>query len=112
MSHIPALTPARFARNWDLAGWSSQFLLWVTIVGLAAALAWLPVVLAAALVVGGGFAALVLIRPVWALVLLPFAVPFGSIADIRIGPAQVGGTEALVGLFLAGWLARGVARRE
>lgn len=112
VSRIRLVAPARFSRNWDLAGWPSQFLLWLTLLGLTVALVRLPLELAAGLIAGGGFTTLALVRPVWVLVVLPLAVPFGSIADVRVGPAQVGGTEVLVGLFFAVWLARGVARRE
>lgn len=111
MSGINFFSQKRRYRREDFAWILSQALMWLAILGLAIAVARLPLFLAAALVVGGGFATLVLVRPVWALVLLPFFVPFGSLADVRLGPAMVGGTELLLGLFFAAWLARGIALR-
>lgn len=72
----------------------------------------LPPALAFLLVVGTLFTALVFARPRWGLYLLPFAVPFGSLREVAVGPATVGGTEALLALFIAAWAARGVARRS
>jgi hypothetical protein len=91
--------------------WLSRFF----VVGLAAALAALialaPLPGSALLIFGAILVVAVLVEPRWGLYLLPFTVPFGSVREISVGPATVGGTEALLGLFLAAWLARGVARR-
>jgi putative inorganic carbon (HCO3(-)) transporter len=84
----------------------------LVVIGLALLLAQAPLPLAAAALAGTAFALLVFVRPVWALYVLPFAVPFGSFADIQLGPATVGATEALCGLFVAAWLARSIARRS
>lgn len=111
MSRTHLFAPARFSRHWGLTARIPRFSRWLALLGLVVALARLPLELAAALVAAGALVAAVLVRPVWALALLPLAVPFGSIADIRLGPAQVGGTEALLGLFVVAWFARGVARR-
>jgi O-antigen ligase len=78
--------------------------------GLAIAL--LPLSLAAAIVLGSIAFAVTLIRPEYGLYLLIFAVPWGSVREIRLGAMTVGITEALVGLVLAAWLAKMVATRE
>jgi putative inorganic carbon (HCO3(-)) transporter len=49
---------------------------------------------------------LVLVRPYLALYLIAFAIPFGSLFEIGVGPISVGATEGLLGLMLAAWLAR------
>ncbi len=84
----------------------------VALLALAYALATLPLTWAGVLVAGGTLVLLVLVRPVWGLYVLPFLVPFGRVRELAVGPARVGGLEALLGLVLAAWLARGVARRE
>lgn len=84
----------------------------IGLLALAYVLATLPLALAGMLVAGGTLVLLVLVRPVWGLYLLPFLVPFGSIRAVALGPARVGGTEALLGLVIAAWIARGIARRE
>jgi hypothetical protein len=88
-------------------------LIWpaVTLVtGLAIAL--LPLTMAAVIVLGSVAFMLVLIRPEYGLYLLIFAVPWGSVREIRLGAMTFGITEALVGLVLAAWLARMIAARE
>ena len=80
------------------------------VVGLAIAL--LPLTLAAILVLGSIAFTVVLIRPEYGLYLLIFAVPWGSVREIRLGAMTVGVTEALVGLVLAAWLAKMIATRE
>lgn len=92
--------------------WLSRFFIVALAVGLAAFIALAPLLGSVVLVFGIMLVAVVLIEPRWGLYLLPFTVPFGSIREISVGPATVGGTEALLGLFLAAWLARGVARRD
>ena len=79
-------------------------------VGLVIAL--LPLTLAAVIVLGSIAFTVILIRPEYGLYLLIFAVPWGSIREIRLGAITVGGTEVLVGLVLAAWLAKMVATRE
>ncbi|HYN88787.1 MAG TPA: O-antigen ligase family protein, partial [Ardenticatenaceae bacterium] len=71
-----------------------------------------PTVVAGALIVAVAVVVGVLARPVWALVLLPFSIAFGSVANVELGPVQVGPMEGLLALFFGSWLARGVARRE
>ena len=87
-------------------------LLAVFIVVLGAALALLPWKWAALLVIGGIVLVGLLIRPQYALCLLAFAVPFGSIREWPLGPVNIGGAELLILLLLAFWLARMVAARR
>src|SRR5262249_3191530 len=64
--------------------------------------------------IGGGAAILALIQPVVAVMLLLFAVPFGSrgsTTDTSTEPS-IGVAELLVALLALAWLARGVRRRE
>jgi putative inorganic carbon (HCO3(-)) transporter len=82
----------------------------IAIVSLALALLplhWLVLGLAGTIVF-----ALVLIRPYLALYLIAFAIPFGSLFEIGIGPVSVGATEGLLGLMLAAWLARYAVFRQ
>jgi putative inorganic carbon (HCO3(-)) transporter len=90
-----------------------QNLIWLA-VALAAGLAivLLPLTLAAVIVLGSMAFTVTLIRPEYGLYLLIFAVPWGSVREIRLGAVTVGATEALVGLTLAAWLARMIATRE
>ena len=88
-------------------------LIWLAVTlaaGLAIAL--LPLTLAAVIVLGSIAFMVVLIRPEYGLYLLIFAVPWGSVREIRLGAMTVGVTEALIGLVLAAWLAKMVAARE
>ena len=72
---------------------------------VAIGLAFVPPVLAAGLVVGLLVGLLILIRPVIGLYLLAFAIPFGSLAEVRIGGVGLDPSLA-VGLLTAfAWLA-------
>ncbi len=88
-------------------------LLWVgLILTAAAALAVLPLTTATLLFGAAGVVLLALIRPHYALYLLAFAIPFGSVREIQVGPVALGGAEA-VGLLVAGaWTLRVLALRE
>ncbi len=91
----------------------SHNLIWpavILVAGLTIAL--LPLTLAVVIVLGSIAFTVVLIRPEYGLYLLIFAVPWGSVREIRLGAMTVGVTEALVGLVLAAWLAKMVATRE
>lgn len=81
--------------------------IWVLASGLALALLPLPW-----LVLGLGgllFLLLTAIRPYGALYLVAFAVPFGSLLEIGLGPLTVGATEALLAWMLASWVASRIA---
>ena len=82
------------------------------VAALGLALAWLPWKWAAVLIIGCAAALVLLVRPELTLVLLAFAVPFGSIRELPLGPVNVGAAELLMGILLAAWLARMVAARR
>ena len=86
--------------------WLSRFF----VLALAIVIAWLVVALPVSMAVLLFFGVILLMlaprKPRWALYLLPFVVPFGSIYEIQVGPAMVGGTEALLGFFLVGWFVK------
>jgi O-antigen ligase len=82
------------------------------VAALGLALAWLPWEWAAVLIVGCAAALVLLVRPELTLVLLAFAVPFGSIRELPLGPVNVGAADLLVGILLAAWLARMIAARR
>jgi O-antigen ligase len=89
-----------------------RVLLALLILVLGAALALLPTSWAAALLVGSFVACAILLRPQFALCLLAFAVPFGSLRQVSLGPVNVGLSEVLILLLFASWLARMVAARR
>jgi putative inorganic carbon (HCO3(-)) transporter len=80
--------------------------------GAGLALALLPLTLAAALILGSAALLLTLLYPHYGLYLLVFAIPFGSLKEIRVGGFTAGATELLVALTLAAWLAQQMAQRE
>ena len=86
--------------------------LWLALAAIALLVALLPPLWSGVLLAVLMVLTVVVVRPRWALYLLPFAVPFGSIREVALGPATVGGTEALLGLFLLVWVARGLAFRS
>lgn len=75
-------------------------------------LATIPLRLAIASIAGIALVLMLLIQPATGLWILPFTVPFGSIRKLPLAGYGVGATEALIGLTLAAWLARGVAQRR
>jgi putative inorganic carbon (HCO3(-)) transporter len=89
-----------------------KLLLALLIVVLGAALALLPVKWAAALIASGVVVFALLVRPQYAPCLLAFAVPFGSIRQLPVGPVNVGLTEVLLVLLLASWVARVISVRR
>lgn len=91
---------------------SSNAALAMVIFILGAALAVLPIKWAALLLVGSIAAVAALIRPALTLVLLPFAVPFGSLREIAIGPVSIGGAELLLVVLVGTWLAQSISRRR
>jgi O-antigen ligase len=82
------------------------------IVAVGIALSVLPLKWAALLLVGAIAAVVALIQPALTLCLLPFAVPFGSLREIALGPVSVGGAEILMVALVATWLAQSVVRRR
>jgi putative inorganic carbon (HCO3(-)) transporter len=102
-------------RNWGRY-WAGQNgilpYLAIILLALGLALAWLPLELAAALVGGAIAFFVVLIRPTWGLYLLVFAVPFGGLREVQLGPVTVGALEMSLGLVLVAWLVGMAARRS
>jgi putative inorganic carbon (hco3(-)) transporter len=106
--HARILTEAWQREN----GLFSRFFVLALVAIIALLLATLPLAWAALVLIAAIFVTVVFVEPRWGLYILPFAVPFGSFGQVAAGPATVGATEGILGLFLAAWLARGVARRE
>ena len=96
--------------SWGSTLFNAALLLIVLTIGLS--LAFLPLTLAGGAILSGIVFLATLIRPEYGLYLLILAVPFGSVREIAISGFTVGAAEALVGLVLAGWLAKMVAARE
>ena len=84
----------------------------VLIVIVGAALALLPLKWAVLLLAGGVVLTAILLWPQAALCLLAFAVPLGSISQLRLGPASVGAAELLIALLFASWLGRMISARR
>lgn len=81
-------------------------------VGMALAIAVLPLQYAAVLVIGLVVAWLILVKLDFGLWALAFAVPFASLWPVPLGSVTVTATDALVALTLGAWLLRGLARRH
>ncbi|MBN1138743.1 MAG: O-antigen ligase family protein [Anaerolineae bacterium] len=92
-------------------GWDLVLGLFVA-VGLALAIALLPLTWTVLLVLGGVVLLVTLVEPRLGLVFVVVAVPFGAIRQVRLGVMNVGLTEALVVLVAAAWLMRLALRRE
>lgn len=99
------MTYSRLAeyRRWAIA---------LLVIAAGLAIAYLPLTLVGLLIVGAIAFLAILIRPQLGLYLLIFSIPFGSLKEVQVGVMSVGVTELLVGLVLAAWLMRMVARRE
>jgi O-antigen ligase len=114
MSHnVIDAAESRAALGFDL-GWlsprSRAFIAAVLVLVVAVAVALLPPLVALWLVFGSGVVALVLMRPMVGLYLLPFAVGFGSLISITVRGVHVGPTDLLVATLVLAWLARHVLR--
>ena len=81
-------------------------------IGLALAIALLPLAWTVLLVLCGVVLLVTLVQPRLGLVFLIVAVPFGTIYQVRLGVMNVGLTEVLVLLLAGAWLMRLVLRRE
>lgn len=96
--------PARLnARGIALAG---------LVLAVSLPIAALPLVWAAAYVGGLALTLVILARPVVALYLLVFSVPYESLRQVEVGGASLGSTEALVALLALGWALRVATDRE
>ena len=81
-------------------------------VGLALAIALLPLTWTVLLILGGIVLVFTLVEPRLGLLFLIVAVPFGTVRQIRLGVMNVGLTEALLLLVAGAWLARLAIRRQ
>jgi len=81
-------------------------------IGLALAVALLPLSWAALLVVGGIAVLATLVHPPLGVLIIVPTIPFGSLRQVQVGVMNVGATEALVVLVLAAWLMRMIVQRE
>jgi len=79
---------------------------------VGAIIAFLPLTLAGAMVVGAIVLGLTLIRLEYGLCLLLFAIPFGSLKQLHAGPFTVSAAELLTVVLVFAWLAQMMARRE
>ena len=86
----------RMATHVIMAGVLS-LLLAVTVVAL-------PDMVALWLVAGSGIVALVVLEPMSAFLLLPFAIAFGSLASISVLHVNIGPTDLMVGALSVRWL--------
>ncbi len=82
----------------------------IAIIGIALAI--LPLKFAAAIVIGGIGAIVLVLRPKLAVYGLIFAIPFSSYFQIGIGGAHIGVMELLLVAMLTIWLLQMAARRE
>jgi hypothetical protein len=112
------MLPTIVAPRNPIAAWQAitlharQVALVVVLAALGFGLAWLPLPLAAAGMLGTIAAILILLRPVWGLVSLILLIPFSPLVSLGIGGVQVGGMEALLVLILVAWLLHMAARGE
>ena len=95
----------------DKVGWELVLGLSVAI-GLALAIALLPLAWTVLLVLGGVILFAILVEPRLGLIFLIAAVPFGTIQQVRLGVMNVGLTEALLVVVTSAWLMRLAIRRE
>lgn len=77
-------------------------------VALASVILLLPGISALWLVVGAGLVLLVVFDPFSAILLMPFAIAFGSLVSLGVSRVNVGPTDLLVGALVVVWLVRHV----
>ncbi|MCL6430195.1 MAG: O-antigen ligase family protein [Anaerolineae bacterium] len=92
--------------------WLGRLLLAGILVAWLWVLATWPVTWAAALLVAAVVGVGILIQPILGLVLVAFAVPFGSLRSLSIGGAAIGAQDVLLAATAGAWLARQLARRR
>ncbi len=80
------------------------------IVATAAAITFLPLVPATALVVAAGGGVLLLRRPVLGLYALALAIPAGPLLRLPLGPGAVGITDVLIAATTVAWFLRRMSR--
>ena len=75
-------------------------------------LAWLPLRLGAAFVIGITIALLILVQPLFGLALTLLVAPFGALEQILSGIVSLDSGQVLLLLTLLSWIAHGLARRR
>ncbi len=89
-----------------------QLLVVLLVMALGALLAYLPLKWAMVVLAGGAALVVLLIQPQLVVLLLAFAVPFGSISQMSLGPLSVGLAEPLIILLGVLCLARMIVARH
>ena len=84
----------------------------VVLFGLGTVLVQAPLPAALSMVGGAVAFVIVLVQPLFGLVLLVLAIPFGSPFNMQLGGINFGPTELLFGLLALAWLGRNVIARE
>jgi len=108
---LPTLANRHFARiSASSIRRISGHLVVLLVIGLA--LAWLPVPLASAGLLGTIAIALILLNPVWGLMALIPIIPFSALISIQVGGVNIGGMEATLLLILSAWLLRMTTTRQ
>ncbi len=92
--------------------WLGRLLVAAILLAWVWVLATWPVTLAAMLLVAAIAGVGILIRPVLGLVLVAFAIPFGSLRRLSFGGAALGPQDVLLAATAAAWLARQLVRRR
>ena len=102
------------SRSWitRLRTSGSTLSLWAALLAMAAAIALLPDTQAGSVVVGLAALFAALIKPQIIVLLIPFAVPFGSLRRFSAGPFEFGLLEILLLAAICFWLLRAIARRR
>lgn len=85
---------------------------WATMLGVAVAVAALPPLVTAGLLIASVVFALALARPGVGLALVALSIPLGSLIELRTGPLPAGPTDGIVAVVSAGWLASVFTRRR
>jgi len=80
--------------------------------GIATAVALLPLTASAALVLGVSLALLILARPAVGLAALALTVPFGSLFEVQVSGIAITADEPLVGILVLSWAMMLLARRQ
>jgi hypothetical protein len=110
---LTILIPPTSIVTWQaIASHTRRVGLVAVLVAIGFTLAWLPLPLATATLLGTMAFTLILLRPVWGLMALIPLIPFSPLVSLQVGDVRAGGMEALLVLILVAWLLRMAARRE
>ncbi len=104
--------PMVLTRRFDPILWREYAAYVLVMLALAAMLAYVPVALGFALLVGVGFALAMLRWPALGLYALALVIPFSAVARVPLGPASIGPADVLVGATFFAWFLRFTALGE